>query len=101
MPVLGYDVDPRWTMKSWTTKHGSLRAGSLFNKPSLLRLLTNPPYVGKIEHKGALYAGEQPAIIEPELWEEINAELRAAQRGQNNVIRTKQQALLDGILFCR
>jgi site-specific DNA recombinase len=91
----------RWTTKSWTTKHGSRHAGSVFDKPALLRLLTNALYVGKVEHKGTLFPGEQPAIIEPVLWEEINAELRAARRGRSKVVRTRQQALLNGILFCR
>lgn len=91
----------RWTTKSWTTKHGSRHAGSMFDKPALLRLLTNAIYTGRVEHKGTIYPGEQPAIVEPVLWEEINAELRAARRGRSKVVRTRQQALLNGILFCR
>ena len=90
----------KWMTKSWTTKHGSHHAGSVFDKPALLRLLTNAIYVGKVEHKGTIYPGEQAAIVEPELWEEINAELRAARRGQNATVRTKQNALLNGLLFC-
>jgi len=91
----------RWTTKSWTTKHGLRHTGSVFDKPALLRLLTNAIYIGKVEHKGTIYPGEQPAIIEPVLWEEINTELRAARRGRSKVVRTGQQALLNGILFCR
>jgi site-specific DNA recombinase len=68
-----------WTTKSWTTKHGSAHAGSLFDKATLLRLLTNAIYIGKVEHKETMYPGEQPAIIEPELWEEINAEFYFAE----------------------
>jgi site-specific DNA recombinase len=90
-----------WTTKSWTTKHGSAHAGSLFDKATLLRLLTNAIYIGKVEHKETMYPGEQPAIIEPELWEEINAELRTARRGRNGTLRTRQNALLSGLLFCR
>jgi DNA invertase Pin-like site-specific DNA recombinase len=63
-----------WTTKSWTTKHGSRHAGSEFDKATLLRLLTNAIYIGKVEHKGTIYPGEQAAIIEPELWEEIDTE---------------------------
>ena len=91
----------RWTTKSWTTKHGSHHAGSVFDKPTLLRLLTNAIYIGKLEHKGTVYPGEQAAIIEPQLWEEINTELRAARRGRSGTLRTKQNALLKGLLFCR
>jgi site-specific DNA recombinase len=89
------------TTKSWATKKGLQRAGSVFDKASLLRLLTNAIYIGKVEHKGTMYAGEQAAIVEPELWEEINTELRTARRGRSAIVRTKQNALLNGLLFCR
>ena len=91
----------QWTTKSWTTKQGLLRSGAVFQRATLLRLLTNAIYVGKVEHKGTIYPGEHPAIIEPELWEEINAELRAARRGRSGTLRIKQDALLSGRLFCR
>jgi site-specific DNA recombinase len=90
-----------WNTKSWTTKYGAERVGTVFNKPKLLRLLTNATYVGKVEHKGTIYAGEQTAILEVELWEEINAELRGGHRGPNHVKRTAQTGLLNGLLFCR
>jgi hypothetical protein len=90
-----------WTTKSWTTKHGSRHAGSVFDKAALLRLLTNAIYVGNVEHKGTIYPGEQAAIVEPELWEEINTELRTARRGRSATRRTKQNSLLNGFLFCR
>ena len=91
----------KWYMKSWTTKRGSLRVGSAFDKPALRRLLTNAIYVGKVNHKGTIYPGEQAAIVEPVLWEEIYAELQAGRRSRRYAIRTRQNALLDGILFCR
>jgi site-specific DNA recombinase len=90
----------RWTTKSWTTKRGSRRAGSVFDKVTLLRLLTNAIYAGKVEHKGTIYPGEQAAIIAPELWEGINTELRAARRGRSATVRVQQKALLSGLLFC-
>jgi site-specific DNA recombinase len=91
----------QWTTKSWMTQHGARRVGTVFNKSKLLRLLTNATYAGRVEHKGTIYPGEQAAILEPQLWEEINAELRGARRGPNHVKRTKQEGLLNGLLFCR
>ena len=87
----------KWTAKSWTTKKGLVRTGAAFNHASLRRFLTNTIYVGKVEHKGTIYLGEHAAIVEPALWEEINTELRAARRGLSKVIRTKQNALLNGL----
>jgi site-specific DNA recombinase len=101
LPELIAELERRqWTTKSWTTKHGSPHAGSIFDKAALLRLLTNALYNGKVEHKGTIYPGEQAAIVEPELWEEINLELRAARRGRSTIVRTKQNAMLNGLLFC-
>jgi site-specific DNA recombinase len=90
----------KWTTKSWTTKSGALRAGTAFQKTTLLRFLTNAIYIGKVCHKGTLYPGEHPAIVEAGLWEEINTELRAARRGRSGTTRTEQKALLKGVLFC-
>jgi len=56
----------QWTTKSWMTQHGARLVGTVFNKPKLLRLLTNATYVGRVEHKGTIYPGEQAAIHEPE-----------------------------------
>ncbi len=91
----------QWTTKAWTTKRGTHHFGSVFNKPTLLRFLTNAIYIGKVEHKGGMYSGEQAAIIEPGLWESINAELRAARRGRSGMVRTKHNAILRGLLFCQ
>jgi site-specific DNA recombinase len=90
----------KWTTKSWTTKRGALRLGTVFQESTLLRMLTNAIYIGKVCHKSTLYPGEHAAIIEPGLWEEINTELCAARRGRSRTMRTEQKALLKGLLFC-
>ena len=90
----------RWTTKSWTTKHGARHEGSCFTKATLLRLLTNALYRGKVEHKDALYAGEHAALVEPEVWEKVNTELRGARRRESRIVRTPQNALLKGLLYC-
>ena len=89
-----------WTTKSWTTRHGSRRGGTPFQKATLLRLLTNAIYAGQVEHKGQIYAGEQAALVEKQLWERVNEELRAARRGRAEGMRIAQEALLKGRLFC-
>ncbi|HEY7334347.1 MAG TPA: recombinase family protein [Bryobacteraceae bacterium] len=90
----------RWTTKSWMTKQGSRRLGRPFTKATLRRLLGNAVYIGKVEHKGVLYAGEHAAIVDTELGEKVNAQLRAAARGENGAVRTPQNALLRGVLYC-
>jgi site-specific DNA recombinase len=90
-----------WTTKSWTTQHGKQHVGGPSTRATLLRLLTNAIYVGRVEHKGTLYPGEHAAIVEPEMWEKVNLELRAARRGGSRVARTHQNALLKGLLYCQ
>ena len=90
----------RCTTKSWKSKSAIEHAGKLFTKASLRRLLMNPIYAGKVLHKGTIYVGEQAPLVEPALWEEINAELSAGRRDRANVVYTKQNALLAGLLSC-
>jgi hypothetical protein len=63
----------------------------------LWRSLPRPP--GKVEHKGAILAGEQAAIVASEVWPAVNDDLRGARRGMNGMIRMPQNALLKGFSF--
>jgi site-specific DNA recombinase len=94
-------VRRRWKTKSWTSQSGSVHAGRDFAKVSLRRLLTNPIYAGKVEHRGTIYPGEQPSIIEPSVWQEVNTELRRGRRVGTAAIRVPQNALLAGLLICK
>jgi site-specific DNA recombinase len=90
----------RWTTKSWKTKGCARHEGSLFTKATLRCLLTSALYSGKVKHKGTLYAGEHAAIVVPELWDKVNAELRGTLRSESGIVRTPQNALLKGLLYC-
>ena len=67
----------------------------MFAKASLRRLLTNAIYVGRVEHRGAVYAGEHEGIVKPEVWEEVNADLRSPDRGRERPYQ-RQSAMLSG-----
>jgi hypothetical protein len=72
-----------------------------FPSASLRRLLTNAIYAGKVEHRGAIYTGEQASIVEPSMWQEVNTELRSGRRAGTGTIRVPQNALLAGLLICK
>src|ERR1700681_768314 len=91
----------RWRAKSWRSKRSIQHSGRPFTKASLGRLLANAVYAGKVEHRGVIYTGEHAPIVEPAVWEEVNAELRAGRRTRADVTRTKQKALLAGLLMCQ
>jgi site-specific DNA recombinase len=89
----------RWKNKSWKSQRGMDHVGRPFSKASLRRLLTNAVYAGKVEHRGAIYAGEHPAIVESAVWEQVSTELRATR--PRNATWTRQNALLAGVLVCK
>jgi site-specific DNA recombinase len=89
-----------WRRKTWTRKDGVLREGSAFDKPSLLRLLRNPLYAGKVHHCGSLHPGEHSAIVDETTWENVQALItRNAETGGGEV-RNRHGALLRGVLRC-
>jgi site-specific DNA recombinase len=89
-----------WTTKTWIRRDGVLREGSSFDKPSLLRLLKNPLFVGKVHHRGSLHPGEQPAIVDDITWNDVQTLLRRNGSVGYEGPRTKHHALLKGLLFC-
>jgi site-specific DNA recombinase len=98
--VMAQLIHRRWTTKSWKSKRGIRHGGHPCTTASLIRLLTNAVYAGKVEYRGVIYQGEQPAIVDPGLWEAVNADLRE-HRPKTVSIRTRQKALLAGLLFCK
>src|SRR5262245_2047375 len=54
--------------KRRTTTGGAERGGQSFSRGHLYRLLSNPIYIGQIAHKGQLYAGQHPRLIDDETW---------------------------------
>jgi DNA invertase Pin-like site-specific DNA recombinase len=87
-------------LKSWTTKKGREAGGRPYDRGSLVRLLTNISYVGDINHKGTIYKGEQPAILEREVWERANEVLAGLGRGKETRRRISHESLLSPLLYC-
>jgi DNA invertase Pin-like site-specific DNA recombinase len=53
--------------------------GTAFTRGQLHYLLTNPVYIGRIRHKDRDSPGQHAAIIEPALWDAVQARLRATR----------------------
>src|SRR5438309_3078459 len=60
-----------------TTANGIERGGKPLSRGHIYALLANPIYSGRIAHKGALYSGHHPALIEDETWTAVRAQLAA------------------------
>jgi len=71
----------QWTTKRWHTREGKEHLGRPFTKTSLERLLRNVLYLGQVSHQGEVYAGEQEAIVEQDVWERAQERLAQEQDG--------------------
>ena len=87
----------RWRSKRRHSRQGERGGGRPFTRGSLHRLLTNVTYTGQVRYQNHLYPGEQPGIVPPETWGQVQ-ELLQSNRGR---IENRSGALLQGLLYCR
>src|SRR5258707_1072556 len=69
-----------WTTKRWVNKAGQERGGRPFDRTNLHRLLTNVVYAGKVRYKDEVHDGEQPALVDDDTWQKVQALLRGHGR---------------------
>ena len=81
-----------------TLKTGQTVGGIPYTRGSLAHLLRNRFYVGEVEFKGEVVNGEQPAILDRDLFDAVQAKLNE-QANNHKAIRTKSEALLTGRVF--
>jgi site-specific DNA recombinase len=65
---------------------GTLSGGGAFDRGHIHHILTNPIYAGRIRHRRQVYAGQHPAIIDPDRWDAIQ------QRLQDGAARSRRKA---------
>jgi site-specific DNA recombinase len=85
--------------KRRVSRAGNVTGGTAFGRGALYELLQNRIYLGEITHKGASYPGQQPAIIKKELWEKVQAQLRANPRKRRGKSHSTPSSLLIGLLY--
>jgi site-specific DNA recombinase len=90
-----------WVGKRWQTRKGRTRGGRPFTKTSLYRLLTNVVYAGKVRYKDEVHTGEQPALIDNETFQRVQALLRCHGPAVGPPSRHRFSSLLQGLLHCR
>ena len=82
-----------WRTKAWTTKKGRVREGSRFDKVNLFGLLSNVAYTGQVNHKGTIYPGEQPGIVDPGVWRPVVFISRVLRDAELRYAPTEKEAL--------
>lgn len=100
LPVVE-ELDKRgWNNKLWQSKKGLPKGGRQFDKCSVHAMLTNPIYCGKIKHKTDLYQGQHQAIVDEEIFERVQAQLRENGFNRGNRMPSKHGGLLKGLIRC-
>src|SRR5215467_1397178 len=77
---------------------GAERGGAPFSRGHLYRLLSNPIYTGRIAHKGQLYPGQHPALIDEETWTAVRNQLAANAGAHRRNPQAAEPSLLAGLL---
>jgi len=85
----------------FVSRRGKTQGGKPFNKPAVIRMLTNPFYVGKISWKGEVFDGQHEPIVPDKLFEEVQRILGRNRKGRNNrKIQRQHLFILQGLMRC-
>src|SRR5712664_3209149 len=84
--------------KRSTTAKGTERGGQPFSRGHLYQLLTNPIYTGQIAHKGQLYPGQHPALIDTETWTAVRDQIATNATNHRRRADAAEPSLLAGVL---
>ncbi len=75
---------------------GKRSGGTPFFRGALYRILQNPLYVGDVPHRGAIYPGEQEALVSRDMWEEVQRTLKENTARQDCGEGVQSPSLLVG-----
>src|ERR1700678_4216838 len=84
--------------KSRLLSTGATRGGIPFGRGTLYYLLSNRFYIGEVKYKDEILPGEQPPIMDRELFDAVRQK-SLAQWSHRTVVRNKSDQLLTGLLF--
>jgi hypothetical protein len=84
--------------KTKLLKTGAIRGGISFGRGSLFYLLGNHFYVGEVKYKDEVLPGEQPAIMDRDLFDAVQQKLRH-QWTHRTVTRKASDHLLSGLFY--
>lgn len=88
-----------WVTPTSEGKDQRATGGKRFSRGHLYRILSNPIYLGRIAHKGQVYPGNHPAIIDQELWDQVQARLAENRQTTSRRAHARSPSLLAGLVF--
>jgi site-specific DNA recombinase len=86
--------------RGWGTvpRSGKRPGGNAFSRGHLRNLLTNPSYVGRVRHKGKVYEGLHPPIVDEAVWQAVQEKLTHDTEEHGVRSTAAQPSLLAGLL---
>jgi site-specific DNA recombinase len=87
------------TTKPYATPRGRAVGGLSFARGHLYKILSNPLYIGEIEHRGARYPGQHPPLIDTATWDAVQARLAANHHENRARTNAKNKSLLAGLIY--
>lgn len=80
-------------------KSGKNPGGTPLTRGHLHAILTNPVYTGMISHKGKVYEGQHEAILDQEVFDRVQAQLKTNAVSRQHGTNKSHMHLLTGLLF--
>jgi site-specific DNA recombinase len=97
--ALQVELDQRGVRSKRRTYRGGRPYGEQpISRGPLYVILQNRIYVGDMVHKGKAYPGLQDAIIEPELFDRVQAKLASARVERRHGVNAREPSLLAGLM---
>ncbi len=94
------ELDTRgWKTPARTTKREGAMGNREFSRGHLYKILSNPVYIGQIVHKDEVFPGNQPALINPEIWHAVQERLATNLQSYRNRKNAMNPSLLAGLVF--
>jgi site-specific DNA recombinase len=85
--------------KKRISKPGNVTGDNVFSRGALYLMLQNRVYLGEITHKAQSYPGQQPAIIDQDLWDKVQAQLKDNMQSETRRATAADKSILAGLLY--
>jgi len=85
--------------KTRTLQSGQIVEGRAFSRGRLYHLLSNPIYIGKIQHKTDQYEGVHQAIIDEALWAQVQERIQQNRVDRKSRSNARNPSPLAGKVF--
>jgi DNA invertase Pin-like site-specific DNA recombinase len=85
--------------KKRLSKTGNVSGDNAFSRGALYTMLQNRVYLGEITHKGTSHLGQHPGIVDRDLWDRVQRQLKDNIQGERRRPRATSKSLLLGLLY--